>query len=168
MENELKAKYHYLVEKTIKKYDKNESNTGILVESSKNKPDEIQRITFYLTDGTKITHKPKIETEEKSIKNGFVVVTPKSKSMEYNEFMVNYPDLFKLGQLVQKNEVDIIVSYTEKDFYIESEDETNTYYFMNKSQFESIYIPEIHGDDKKNIEIQKERKQKFINSPLGE
>jgi len=152
-------------EKTQTRYCNAKTVTIHKVEIEKSKYSRGQEILIgrirLSTDVGDITYKPKKEVTNNSNIAGLDIVSTETEEYSLTEFLMNNTFIKQLAIATKDNlSVEAVVSYTEFGKHIESEDQVVYYKFMRNYQFESIYVEQIHKDDKTNLKAQQERANK--------
>lgn len=161
---ELKEKYHYGVSVEIQKYNEKSGNGGLRIRVLP-KSDIVDRVTFPILEtenGERIdvTWKPRRTVNQTKKANGFIQDSTYGERYSIEEFKKEFPELYELSKISFKEDITIIMSYTEKEFYNEKEKEIETYYFMRDWQLKNLYIPNISSEEK--LKWQNEKKNQTI------
>lgn len=155
-EQELKQIWHYAEPVLINK---------IILETAKNNKEDIRRIRFE-ADDVVITFKPQKTKTEIKTKKDFEIVSDVKDIYSFSDLEDEFPELLEIAKNCKKEPQTIIISFVEKEFYNEREDEINTYFFMNQSQMNTLYYKPVHKDNKERIQKQEETKKRYEEKEL--
>lgn len=158
-------KFYHSKAIVLQKRDTKQNTGGVILELNRKNPNYIDRVSLATNEGT-ITWRPKkVKVEMSEVLN-----IPTRRSMDdpftIQDLETKMPHILDIAKLSLKQDVELVMSYTEKDFFNETEKETETYRYMMNSQAELIYCSETEKNDDKLIK-QAENKEKY-KKVLGE
>lgn len=151
----IKYKYHHcqnvLVEKVSVELDE--------------KTQDVKRLRFK-TDVGDITFKPKIDVKLSKEKSGIMIESKDTQMYKLDQFIKEFPIVPMIAMETKKKGQVVTLSYTEMVKHDDNADDDVSYKYMSVGQFTRMYYEKFHRDNKENLTVMQQIRDKFLNKDI--